>query len=227
MRTYALIAAAGSGTRFAGEIPKQYALLAGKPVLRHAIERVTSAFACERTLVLLAPSDAWYSRIGDIAGVVPVHCGAATRARTVRNGLDALASLPRDDDWILVHDGVRPCVDREALARLREALANEPVGALLAMPLTATLKRDDGAGRVLATEPRERLWTAQTPQAFRYGVLRDALARDDVAGFTDEAQAVEALGAKPRLVEGSATNVKMTFAADLALAEAILAQQNQ
>jgi 2-C-methyl-D-erythritol 4-phosphate cytidylyltransferase len=227
MRTFALIAAAGSGTRFAGEVPKQYAMLAGKPVLWHAIAPVTAEFTCERTLVLLAPADRWYEEsIGDLAGVAALRCGAATRAQSVRNGLASLATLAGDDDWIVVHDGVRPCVDRDSLARLRDALVGEPVGALLALPLTATLKRDDGSGRVLATEARERLWAAQTPQVFRYGVLREALARDDVARFTDEAQAVEALGFKPRLVEGSATNLKVTFAADLALAEAILANRH-
>jgi 2-C-methyl-D-erythritol 4-phosphate cytidylyltransferase len=226
MRCFALIAAAGRGTRFASERPKQYAALRGKPVVVHAIERVAAAFACERALVLLAPDDRWYAQVvGDLPGVAALACGAASRAETVRNGLAALATFAADADFVLVHDGVRPCVDRASLSRLRDALADDPVGGLLAVPVAATLKRDDGHGRALRTEAREGLWAAQTPQMFRYGVLRAALARDDVASLTDEAQAVEALGHRPRLVEGSATNIKVTFADDLALAEAILAQQ--
>ncbi len=144
-----------------------------------------------------------------------------------------LAGRCADDDWIVVHDAARPCVPRAALQRLVDELDGDPVGGLLAIPVADTLKRaaprtgDDDAPRVGATEDRAGLWQAQTPQMFRCAVLRAALARPEAAAVTDEAGAVEALaatraGAMPRLVRGSARNIKVTYAADLALAAAIL-----
>ena len=112
---------------------------------------------------------------------------------------------------------------RTSSLRLQRELANDDVGGFLALPVTDTLKRVDDDARVVRTEPREGLWRAQTPQMFRYGVLRRAFALPGLDGFTDEAQAVEALGLKPRAVVGSAFNVKVTFPDDLALASAILA----
>jgi hypothetical protein len=137
-----------------------------------------------------------------------------------------------EGDWILVHDAVRPCVPREALARLVDDLADDRVGGLLALPLADTLKHGDGEvpARVLRTEDRKDLWLAQTPQMFRYGLLRSAYALDAAREPTDEAQAIECLAATgacamPRLVAGSAANIKVTFPDDLALAAAILANQ--
>lgn len=226
MRFFALVPAAGNGVRFASERPKQYAALAGKTVLAHTIERLHAGLPCTRTLVLLAPGDRWFEQvIGEKPGVTPLRCGGRTRAETVAHGLDALASLATNDDWVIVHDAVRACVDLASLERLRSALAHDPVGGLLAVPLACTIKRDDGEMHVARTEPRERLWCAQTPQMFRFGVLRRAFAQPDIARFTDEAQAVEALGLHPRLVEGSSTNLKVTFPEDLLLAAAILRLQ--
>jgi 2-C-methyl-D-erythritol 4-phosphate cytidylyltransferase len=227
MRSFALIPAAGSGTRFRGELPKQYATIEGKPLLLHAVARLRAGLAlAEAPRVLIAPDDAWFDVVvGDSDECVALRCGGATRAETVRNGLDTLASTADANDWVLVHDAARPCVDAAALRRLQDGLANDPVGGLLALPAMATVKRADDEGRVLRTESRERLWLAQTPQMFRYGLLREALAQDDAERFTDEAQAVEALGKRPRLIEGSSTNLKVTYADDLALAAAILAHQ--
>jgi 2-C-methyl-D-erythritol 4-phosphate cytidylyltransferase len=127
----------------------------------------------------------------------------------------------REDDWILVHDAARPCLSLQLLDRLLDTLAGDAVGGLLAIPLADTLKRADAAQRVAVTEPRESLWQAQTPQMFRYSLLRRAL---EASGDqpTDEAQAVEALGCSPRLVPGELRNLKITYPHDLALAEAIL-----
>jgi 2-C-methyl-D-erythritol 4-phosphate cytidylyltransferase len=136
------------------------------------------------------------------------------------NGLIAMASAVDPDDWVLVHDAARPCLARDDLDRLIEAVRADDVGGILAIPLADTLKRADGAERIAATEPREGLWLAQTPQMFRHGTLLRAL--DGADNVTDEASAVEALGLRPRLVPGSTRNLKVTFPGDAAIAERIL-----
>jgi len=221
--------AAGGGSRFGGSVPKQYASLAGEPLLRRTIVALNGAIAPDMTFVVLAPDDAWYGqRIGAIAGVRPVYGGGATRAESVRHGLVALEPYARADDWVVVHDAARPCIDGEMLARLLRELSDEPVGGLLAIPLADTLKRAERGepARALSTERREGLWCAQTPQMFRFAILQRAFERPEVHTFTDEAQAVEALGFKPRLVRGSLANIKVTYPEDLGLAEAIIAFQN-
>jgi 2-C-methyl-D-erythritol 4-phosphate cytidylyltransferase len=227
-RRFALIPAAGSGSRFGAPEAKQYVALAGVPVLKQTLAALQSAIALDAVYVVLAAHDTLYAeRIGALDGVVPIYCGGSTRAESVRNGLAVIGEAATDDDWVLVHDATRPCVDRPALQRLLHELEQDAIGGLLAMPLSDTLKRADanGAMRVNTTEPRDGLWCAQTPQMFRYAVLRRALAGDAASVYTDEAQAVEALGAKPRLVLGSPMNIKVTYPQDLVLAEAILASR--
>jgi 2-C-methyl-D-erythritol 4-phosphate cytidylyltransferase len=227
MRYHALIPAAGNGTRFGAESPKQYWLLEGKPVLQYAIERLAAAFPLHRTYVALAIDDCWFDRVVGIQpNVTTLRCGGDSRAQTVRNALHALSEVAHDD-WILVHDAVRPCIDAASLLRLKDELADDNIGGLLAVPLAGTLKRADHGDRSIRTEPREGLWRAQTPQMFRYGVLREALARPGAELATDEAQAVEALGSKPRLITGSTTNLKITYRDDLQLASAILSTQRR
>jgi 2-C-methyl-D-erythritol 4-phosphate cytidylyltransferase len=228
-RLFVLVPAAGGGSRFGGEVPKQYARLAGRPLLACTLDRLQDGLKAGGITVIIAPDDAQYDLvIGARAGVTPLRCGGRTRFQTVRNGLRALAGTCGDEDWILVHDAARPCVPRDALERLVTHLAGEAVGGLLAVPVSDTLKRGDGnldAPRVLRTEDRSGLWQAQTPQMFRYGVLVRALTHPAADGCTDEAQAVEALGLAPRLVRGSGANIKITFADDLHLATMILAMQ--
>jgi len=234
-RTIALIAAAGGGRRFGGDLPKQYADLDGRPLLARTLHRLHQSLELDATFVALAPDDALFGvLVGASAGVEALHCGGATRGETVANALAALAARCGDDDWILVHDAARPCVPVDALRRLVAELAGDPVGGLLAIPVADTLKREDRAmpARVMRTEDRAGLWQAQTPQMFRYGILRDALARRGALAATDEAEAVEALAAtgacsSPWLVTGSTLNVKITYPADLALAAAIHALQER
>jgi 2-C-methyl-D-erythritol 4-phosphate cytidylyltransferase len=232
-RVVALVPAAGGGRRFGGGAPKQYALLAGRALLACTLDRLADALSPLPVVVALAPDDNYYDAVvGARDGVLTLRCGGDTRAATVANALVTLAAQCHDDDWILVHDAARPCVPVEAVLRLTSELANDAVGGLLAIPVSDTLKREDSAnrGRVLRTEERSGLWQAQTPQMFRFGILRAAYARPDALATTDEAQAVEALAAtgacaRPRLVAGSAQNVKVTYPSDLALAGAILATQ--
>ena len=225
MRFFALIAAAGYGLRFGAELPKQYSPLHGKPVLQHSIDRLASGLPLAMTYVVVAPDDPWFdAAIGEQAGIIVLRCGGATRAASVGNALAAMSGVAADD-WIVVHDAARPCIDKASLRRLQDELADDPVGGILALPVAGTVKRADAANRIARTEPRAGLWEAQTPQMFRYGLLRDALARPGALQATDEASAIEWLGAHPRLVQGSATNLKITYPADLRLAAAILDAQ--
>jgi 2-C-methyl-D-erythritol 4-phosphate cytidylyltransferase len=224
-RYHALIVAAGMGSRFASEIPKQYALLEGKSVLQHAIDRLSTNLPLHRVYVALAPDDPWYdSAIAAREDITSLRCGGATRAATVRSALEKIISAA-NDDWIVVHDAARPCVDGASLARLQHELADDDIGGLLAIPVVSALKRADDTGRVTGNERREGLWQAQTPQMFRYRVLRDALAQPGADLALDCSQAVEKLGLKPRLVMGSANNLKISYPEDLMLAAAILAAE--
>jgi len=194
-------------------------------VLQHAIDRLATGLPVDGITVALAPDDRWYEQaIGKRNGVTPLRCGGATRAATVRNALAALAGAA-DDDWIVVHDAARPLVDRALLARLQQELDGDEVGGLLAIPVVSALKQADDSGRVANTQPRERLWQAQTPQMFRVGVLRSALAQPGADLAVDCAQAVEKLGLRPRLIAGSANNLKISYPEDLMLAAAILAAE--
>jgi 2-C-methyl-D-erythritol 4-phosphate cytidylyltransferase len=225
-RRFALIAAAGPSVRFGGGLPKQYAPIAGVPMLAHTIAALNRSVVLEAIFVVLPRGDKHYAdRIGTVAGVVPVYDGGATRGESVRNGLAAIGKRAAAEDWVLVHDAVRPCIDVTTLNRLLHELEDEPVGGLLAVPFCDILKLAEvGAGlRAASTERRSGLWCAQTPQMFRYAILNHALRRADVPQLLDEAEAVEALGVKPRLVQGSPANIKVTYPEDIALAEAILA----
>ena len=223
MAFHAILPAGGSGSRFGAEWPKQYAMLHGKPVLQHALDRLQAQFALERLYVVLAADDELFdAMIRGAPNVTALRCGGATRGASVHNALARLAHLDAND-WIVVHDAVRPCIDADSSLRLQRALAADAVGGLLALPVTDTLKRVDDDGRVVRTESRDGLWRAQTPQMFRCGVLRRAFAAPAPEAWTDEAHAVEALGVAPRAVRGHAFNVKITFPDDLALAAAILA----
>lgn len=227
---FALVAAAGASDRFGGPEPKQYAMLAGTPLLARTIAALNESVVLEAVFVVIAGDDALYKeRVGEIPGVVPLRCGGRTRAESVRNGLAAIGDRVEAEDWVLVHDAARPCIDVATLNRLLHELEDEPVGGLLAIPLADTLKRSEtGAGlRCAGTEDRTGLWCAQTPQMFRYAILNHALRQADLATITDEAQAVEALGLKPRLVQGSSANIKVTYPEDLELAAAILAARRR
>lgn len=222
-RHYAIVPAAGSGSRFGSEKPKQYLDLLGRPLIFHTLKALTACPDIERVWVVLAPDDPWWPRF-DWSELGPkletVRCGGATRAESVSNGLRAAAMVAADDDWILVHDAARPCLSAAMLDALFAELADDPVGGILAVPVADTIKRADAEQRVAATEPRDGLWQAQTPQMFRYGQLEKSL--KNAMAVTDEAGAIEAMGLQPKLVRGDATNLKVTYPADLALAAMIL-----
>ena len=222
---FALIPAAGSGSRMGGDPPKQYLPLAGKPLLYHALDCLCRHPAIERVFVVLAQGDAHFARHDwrpYAAKLAPLYCGGDMRAASVFNGLLAARDEIGAADWVLVHDAVRPCLAPEVLERLLSSLRDGQTGGLLALPVVDTLKRGDADSYVIQTEPRENLWQAQTPQMFRYRLLVEALHAMDPALATDEARAIEQLGLRPKLVMGDTRNLKVTYPQDLALAELIL-----
>ena len=224
-KAYALLPAAGSGSRMGVRLPKQYLEIGGRPLLYHALRAIAQHRLIEHTFVVLAPGDKRFPSGGwrELGTkVTPLYCGGATRAASVFNGLLAARDAIAGSDWVLVHDAARPCLGREELERLLGELDAEETGGLLAVPVADTLKRANREARVAGTEPRDDLWLAQTPQMFRYRLLVEALRAADPAVVTDEARAVEALGLKPRLVMGDTRNIKVTYPEDLALAELIL-----
>lgn len=222
-RFFGLIPAAGGGERMGQARPKQYLALAGRTMLYHSVNALLASGRIDTVFVVLAPADTEFrqlewSEFGE--RIAPLYCGGASRRDSVLNGLVAASSAVQADDWILVHDAARPCLGQRELLRLLDDLAGDEVGGILGVPVADTLKRADTGGLIQATEPREHLWQAQTPQMFRHGLLLQALSRSDVV--TDEAGAVEAMGLKPKLVQGSAANLKVTYAEDLQLAQTIL-----
>jgi len=224
-KAHALIPAAGTGSRLGAALPKQYLEIAGRPLLYHALLVLAQHPRIEQVFVVLAQGDDQFARydwreLGE--RITPLFCGGETRAASVFNGLLAARDAISGNDWVLVHDAARPCLGREELDRLLGELEEDDTGGLLAVPVADTLKRANRDLRVAATEPRDNLWLAQTPQMFRYRLLIQALRAADPAVVTDEASAIEGFGLKPRLVMGDSRNIKVTFPEDLAIAELIL-----
>lgn len=224
MSCFALVPAAGGGSRMGAACPKQYLPLAGQPLIRHALATLVGVSAIERVYVVLSADDEIWPGFDDLAAKLRVlRCGGATRAESVANGLAAMAGEVAADDWVLVHDAARACLTVAHVESLIREVGDDSVGGILAVPVADTLKREEG-GRIGATVPRDKLWQAQTPQMFRHGLLSRALAV--APSVTDEASAVEALGLHPKLVAADATNLKVTYPLDLHLAEWILANRN-
>jgi 2-C-methyl-D-erythritol 4-phosphate cytidylyltransferase len=225
---WAVLPAAGSGSRFGGDVPKQYVDVAGQPVIAHALDALLAHPDVAGAMVAIAADDAywpgWTSRQGK---PIRTCTGGADRAHSVLAALDALRADLSGDALVLVHDAARPCLAAADLGRLITAARGCDDGALLAAPVRDTLKCIGHDGRSDGTEPREKLWRALTPQAARLDILRSALQRALAGGLaiTDEAMALEHMGLRPRLVEGRDDNIKLTTPADRALVECLLAQR--
>lgn len=221
-RYLALVPAAGHGSRFGAPSPKQYLQLNGKPLMWHTLRALAAVAAIDTVAVVISPNDEWFDDFDwGHAKLQVLRVGGASRAESVRNGLDALDCAA--DDWVLVHDAARCCLSADAVERLLAEVGDDPVGGLLALPVPDTVKRADAERRVAVTVSRADLWLAQTPQMFRHGPLRQALQGAGLDAITDEASAIERSGGKPLLVEGDAQNFKVTYPRDLALARAVLA----
>ncbi|NWG87836.1 MAG: 2-C-methyl-D-erythritol 4-phosphate cytidylyltransferase [Hydrogenophilaceae bacterium] len=218
-RNFALLPAAGVGARMGANVPKQYLDLVGRPMIWHALRAFETHAAINRIYVVLSAADEYWQGYdwSGFAKLAVLRCGGETRAQSVVNGLEAIAAEVAEQDWMLVHDAARPCLSQALLDKLLAAVSDDAVGGILAAPIADTLKREGQGQRIQETVPRQGLWGAQTPQMFRYGLLREALRR---AGnqVTDEASAIEHLGLSPLLVESDASNLKVTFPGDLEVA---------
>jgi 2-C-methyl-D-erythritol 4-phosphate cytidylyltransferase len=229
MPYWLVMPAAGAGRRFGADAPKQYAQLEGRTVIEWALAPFLGDLRCARIVVALAAGDAYWERLPLRSRALTV-VGGAERSASVRSALAGLAGEARPEDWVLVHDAVRPCLDAQDLERLVTRLAAHRVGGVLAVRVADTLKRalpasgaEDGCA-IEATQERAGLWRALTPQMFRYAALCTALDQAHAAerSPSDEAQAIEWTGARPLLIAGAASNLKVTTAEDLVLAAAIL-----
>ncbi|WP_372780912.1 2-C-methyl-D-erythritol 4-phosphate cytidylyltransferase [Litorivivens sp.] len=225
---WVVVPAAGVGSRMGAGIPKQYLTVAGETVLSRTLKRLLSLSDVHRIVVAISAEDRWWPNesIGKHPQIQTVS-GGAERADSVLAGLKALAANAGPDDWVMVHDAARPCVQPHQIEDMRKSLQSDLVGGLMAIPVADTLKRSDSELRVSETIDRRALWAAQTPQVFRYQILRDSLERALAEGIaiTDEASAVEWAGFKPRLFPGSNRNIKITVPEDIELAAMILDAQ--
>ena len=224
---WAVVPAAGIGKRMGGDIPKQYLPVMGKPVLQHTLDRLLSVECLQGIQVALGSEDGYWQDLP--ASRHPrIHAvpGGRERADSVHSALLHLAGQARSDDWVLVHDAARLCLTRGDVLKLIEALREDPVGGILAVPVSDTLKTVEN-GLITGTPDRSRVWRALTPQMFRYGLLCRALAEAAEQGkmVTDEASAVELAGYQPKIVEGRPDNLKITRPEDLPLATFYLERQ--
>jgi len=228
-KVHALIPAAGHSVRFGGTTLKQYAHLLGMPVIAHTIEAVQRHDLVGSVTVALAEDDGIFEElIRPSFPDVQTVTGGDSRARSVMNGIQFITHEFPDCEWILVHDAARPCLSVSDLKRLLEQGMASESGAILAVPVTDTLKLSDREGKIARTVDRSLYWAAQTPQLFRVGPLRENLEAALASGAppTDEASAMEQAGVHPLLVTGSSTNIKITGTEDLALAQFILQRQS-
>ena len=218
----ALIVAAGRGSRFGGPLPKQYALLAGRPVLRHTVEAYRTAPGINNLRVVIAPGDEIHYRaaVEGLALPAPIP-GGLSRQQSVLNGLEALAAEP--PDLVAIHDAARPFVKAVDIAACLTTASTTGIdGAVLGVPLSDTIKRSDSSGAIAETVPRANLWRAQTPQVFRFAALLNAhrvvasLGASEATALTDDAAVAERAGLKVVMVQGSEDNRKITTADDLA-----------
>ena len=226
-RYFALIPAAGVGARMEAGSPKQYLPIAGKPMLRHALEAFLASPLIAHTYVVVSAEDGQIDAVvpqGNNSGVTVLRCGGATRMETILNGLQALRGSLAAHDQVLVHDAARPGLTPALIAKLITEVGEHPAGGLLALPVVDTVKRAGPASVSAQTVPRDGLWLAQTPQMFSYALLHRALSQaPDPQAITDDASAVEALGLAPRLIEGHPRNLKVTLPRDIHTAELYLA----
>lgn len=226
---WAVVPAAGRGTRFGAALPKQYLMAGDQPLIAHTLTALLSHGSVQGVMVAIAEGDADWPGWQTFAGKPVLTCvGGATRAASVLAALRALPGQVQDHDFVLVHDAARPNLGQHDLQQLLSRGCAHAVGAILAAPVRDTLKRASEDGCIDATEPRQRLWRALTPQLFRRLPLAQALESAAAAGVevTDEAMAMELRGLRPLLVEGSEDNFKVTTQADLSRFEFELARRS-
>jgi 2-C-methyl-D-erythritol 4-phosphate cytidylyltransferase len=226
-KCWAIVPAAGIGSRFGAPLPKQYLELHGKRVLEHSVLHILSLPFIDSVHVCLSATDTYWPQT-DLSSHdrIVVIAGGAERAHSVMNAIDAISQHAQEDDWVLVHDAARPCVKVADIERLYQAVVASDCGGILATPVADTVKRVNQQ-HIERTVDRSGLWLAQTPQIFPVGLLRRCLSSALANGVlvTDEASALEHYGFQPIVVQGSSDNLKITRPEDLPMAEAILSWQ--
>jgi len=219
-RYFAIVPAAGIGTRMGNNIPKQYLLLQHKPILEHALIPLLNYEPLQKVVVVLHENDKHWQKLSLNHPKLITITGGIERFHSVFNGLLALQNIAKSHDWILVHDAARPCLQQSDIDKLVHTLKDHPVGGVLGVPIRDTIKKVSDQ-QIISTLDRKELWQAYTPQMFRYGLLKKALefAINNNLIATDEAAAIELIGEKPAMVEGRRDNIKITEPSDLKLAE--------
>lgn len=225
---WAVVPAAGIGARMEADRPKQYLPLLGSTVIEHSLSALLAIPELESITVAIAKDDPYWPDLNITQHPkVRAAAGGRERADSVLNGLLSLDECAQDQDWVLVHDAARPCVSKSALDELLKQCSPLDVGGILAVPVNDTVKSVGPEQTIEATVDRSRLWAAQTPQMFRYGLLRKALTDGLAKGLaiTDEASAIEQAGMSAKVIASSTDNIKITRPEDLALAEFILSRK--
>lgn len=225
MNYWAILSAAGLGLRMGAKVPKQYLTIAGKTILEHSLDTLLSHPKITQVVITLHPEDQYWSQLNiDRPYRIKTTMGRDIRSHSVLEGLKVIAEFADADDWVLVHDAVRPCFRVGDLDRLIQQCADHPIGGIVGVPVRDTLKLTDHEGQICQTLPRDNTWQAQTPQMFRFGILYHAMTKaiSENWHITDEAGAIELLGMKPLMLPGNPSNIKITYPADLAIAEHFL-----
>lgn len=228
IKCWLIVPAAGIGARMGSNLPKQYLPLGNKTVLEHTLERLLRLQSIRSLLLVLHPNDNhWHTLALSLDSRIQVVVGGDERSHSVFNALNSLEQTAAENDWVLVHDAARPCINLTNIQDLCNQVSDHPVGGILGIPVSDTLKSVDSDQQICATVDRSRMWQAQTPQVFRYGILRSCLTRalQENKTVTDESSALEAYGYSPLVVNGCSDNIKITRPEDLRLAQWILAQQ--
>ncbi|MDZ4263530.1 MAG: 2-C-methyl-D-erythritol 4-phosphate cytidylyltransferase [Pseudomonadota bacterium] len=222
-----VVPAAGVGARMGADCPKQYLPLVGRTVIEHTLERLLALPNVSGILLVLGADDNYWNDL-PLAQHNRIHRveGGAERCDSVLNALEQLHEMASPDDWVLVHDAARPCVHVQNILELIEQVKTHPVGGILGVPVSDTLKHVNNS-IIDSTVDRRSLWQAQTPQMFRLGLLRDCLRRGLADGklITDESSALESYGYQPLIVQGRSDNIKITRPEDLATAAMLLQLQ--
>lgn len=221
MSVWVIIPAAGIGARMEADRPKQYMLIHGKPMISYSVDVFLRLSIIEKVVVAINAEDRWWTSLSCSQHEKTMTVvGGHERVDSVLSALTFLEESAAPDDWVLVHDAARPCISEVAVQHLVAQLKDHPVGGLFGLPVVDTLKRLNDAGEVEATISRVGLWRAQTPQMFRFGILKQAIEKALYDGvlITDEASAIEYIGLQPKMLLGQSENIKVTLPEDLSLA---------
>ncbi len=231
-KIWAIIPAAGTGSRMGAAMPKQYIRVNGRSVIEHTLGKLAACNLFQKIIVALSAEDEYFINLSSVAAYpIQIVEGGAERSDSVLSALEYLKTVADDNDWVLVHDAARPCVPVEDITRLVEKLKTHAVGGILGLPVRDTMKRivadKSTTLKIQTTEDRENLWHALTPQMFQIGTLHKALTecQKKAIPVTDESSAIEQSGLKPVMVEGNSCNIKITQPDDLQLAAFYLGQQ--